>query len=50
MKTRYDSMCYQDFWQTIETDAIKLTPENAFSEKPYGYCSMVFSVVAAYLN
>ena len=29
MKTRYDSMCYQDFWQTIETDAIKLTPENA---------------------
>lgn len=29
MKTSYNSMCYQDFWQTIETDAIKLTPENA---------------------
>ena len=29
MKTSYESMCYQDFWQTIETNAIRLTPENA---------------------
>ena len=29
MRTEHRSLCYQDFWETIETGAIKLTPENA---------------------